>query len=97
MSDKPLLLAAAVLALAFLAACGQKGPLYLPDSTGEVVTRPAATPAPAPTDTTSAPNSPQTVDDPAAAPPAPEVTAPIGTPEADDPKKEKGATPQPPQ
>ncbi|MGD9598017.1 MAG: lipoprotein [Steroidobacteraceae bacterium] len=34
---------------AALAACGQKGPLYLPDS-GNVVVRPtpAATPAPAP-------------------------------------------------
>jgi len=29
-------------AAAVLAACGQKGPLYLPDKGGEVVTRPAA-------------------------------------------------------
>ena len=34
------LVALMVAALA-LAACGQKGPLYLPDSGGEVVTRPA--------------------------------------------------------
>jgi predicted small lipoprotein YifL len=27
--------------LALLAACGQKGPLYMPDKGGEVVTRPA--------------------------------------------------------
>jgi predicted small lipoprotein YifL len=27
-------------ALVLLAACGQKGPLYLPDANGEVVTRP---------------------------------------------------------
>jgi predicted small lipoprotein YifL len=33
-----MLVAAAV--LAGLAACGQKGPLYLPDKGGEVVTRP---------------------------------------------------------
>lgn len=42
---RALLLAAAAL----LGACGQKGPLYLPDESGEVVTRPApgaeATPA----------------------------------------------------
>lgn len=45
-------LPAATLALALLAACGQKGPLYLPDQGGNVVVRPAAepTPAPAPAD-----------------------------------------------
>jgi predicted small lipoprotein YifL len=39
-----------LLSLCFLAACvlglqgcGQKGPLYLPDATGEVVTRPTST------------------------------------------------------
>jgi predicted small lipoprotein YifL len=31
----------AVILLAGLAACGQKGPLYIPDKGGEVVTRPA--------------------------------------------------------
>jgi predicted small lipoprotein YifL len=37
---------AALLALS-LAACGQKGPLYLPDTThGEIVTRPSAPPTP---------------------------------------------------
>ena len=41
-------LAAATLALALLAACGQKGPLYLPDQDGNVVVRPAAEPAPTP-------------------------------------------------
>jgi predicted small lipoprotein YifL len=83
-----------LMAAGVLAACGQKGPLYLPDTAGEVVTRPAATP---PAEDTSAPNSAQTADSPAEPPsPAPEVTAPVGTPEADDPKKEKGATPPPP-
>ncbi len=87
------------LMLGTLAACGQKGPLYLPDAASEVVTRPTATPPPAPPpdENTSVPNSPQTVDDPAQTPVAPEVTAPVGTPEAADPKKEKGATPPPPQ
>ena len=37
---------AALIACA-LAACGQKGPLYLPDAPSDVVTRPAATPPPA--------------------------------------------------
>jgi predicted small lipoprotein YifL len=37
-------LAGAALAALLLAGCGQKGPLYLPDQTGEVVTRPTQTP-----------------------------------------------------
>jgi hypothetical protein len=60
-----------------------------------VVTRPAATPPE--TSDASSPNSPQTVDSPQAGPsPAPEVTAPAGTPAAEDPKKDKNATPPPP-
>ena len=80
-----------------LAACGQKGPLYLPDAPGEVVTRPPEA-SPPPQENTTAPNSPQTIDEPALPPsPAPEVTAPVGTPDAGEPKKEKGAAPpQPP-
>lgn len=64
-----------------LLACGQKGPLYLPDSTqGEVVTRPAGSTTR--DGTTSGPsNSPATPDSPGrAASPAPEVSAPEGTP-----------------
>lgn len=38
----------ATLTLALLAACGQKGPLYLPEESGNVVVRPAAEAAPAP-------------------------------------------------
>lgn len=34
--------------LLLLAACGQRGALYLPDSRGEAVARPAASPAPTP-------------------------------------------------
>ena len=76
--------------LATIMGCGKKGPLYLPDTASEVVTRPAETP-PA-SESTEAPNSPQTTDSQPAAPaPAPEVTAP-----EDVPKKEKGATPPPP-
>ncbi|HUA88338.1 MAG TPA: lipoprotein [Steroidobacteraceae bacterium] len=38
----------AALVLLALGACGQKGPLYLPDKTATVVTHPAASPAAAP-------------------------------------------------
>jgi predicted small lipoprotein YifL len=61
--------------LGLLAACGQKGPLYLPEQAREVVTRPAQTPPPSPD--AQAPNTPQTVDSPEApANPAPETTSP---------------------
>ncbi|MEO8064978.1 MAG: lipoprotein [Pseudomonadota bacterium] len=70
-----------VLLAGALAGCGLKGPLYLPEKTGEVVTRPAQVPP----ETTSSPNSPQTVDSPSAGDsPAPEVTAP----QSDEEKKD---------
>jgi predicted small lipoprotein YifL len=79
-----------------LAACGQKGDLYLPDEPRDLVTRPAAPTTPA-SESTEAPNSPQTVDSPPGAPsPTPEVTAPVGTPDAEEAKKEKGANTPPP-
>lgn len=66
-----------------LIACGQRGPLYLPDTThGEIVTRPA----PATSGTSNSPASPDT---PAqSASPAPEVTAP-----EPDKGKKNGAQP----
>jgi predicted small lipoprotein YifL len=79
MSERLVFLGLAVLIAGALSACGQKGPLYLPDAPGEVVTRPAATPPPAPSS------------------PAPEVPAPEGTPQDEEPKKDKGAAPAPPQ
>ena len=89
MSDKLTLLTAAALLACALTACGQKGPLYLPDTPTEVVTRPAATPS---SENAEAPNSPQTPDSsPAPSSPAPEVTAPES-----DPKKNKTAAPPPP-
>ena len=92
MADKPASLALAALLACALTGCGQKGPLYLPETPTEVVTRPAATPPPS--ETTSAPNSPQTPDSlPSPPSPAPEVTAPEGTPPAD---KDKKAAPPPP-
>lgn len=59
------------LAAGMLLGCGQKGPLYLPDQTGEVVTRPGPvsnTPpsqpqsAPAPAPSESAPATPPVTD-----------------------------------
>jgi predicted small lipoprotein YifL len=51
----------AVAALMAAAACGQKGPLYLPDKGGEVVTRPAGA--------TQSPPSPETAPQPSTQPP----------------------------
>lgn len=88
----------ALLALAVsLAACGQKGPLYLPDTTqGEVVTRPTTTTTTTSEGATTGPaNSPSTPDDPSrAASPAPEVTAPVGTPTDADKDKNKQPPPK---
>ncbi len=81
MSEKLALLGVTVLMAGALSACGQKGPLYLPDAPGEIVTRPVATPPPAP-----APESP-----------SPEVASPEGPPQEQDPRKEKSAAPPPPQ
>jgi len=73
MPDHGLRTALLACSLVLLAGCGQKGPLYLPEQTGEVVTRPAQTP---PADG-QAPNTPQTVDSPQGPDnPAPEVTKP---------------------
>jgi predicted small lipoprotein YifL len=78
-----------------LAACGQKGPLYLPDANqGEVVTRPSPTTGDDGT-TSGPPNSAATPDSPdRAASPAPEVTAPVGT-DPDKDQEKDGATPPP--
>jgi len=98
MADKLAPFAIAVLLACALTACGQKGPLYLPEAPTEVVTRPAATPPPS--ENTKAPNSPQSPDSAPAQPsPAPEVTAPGETTPADQPadnKKDKKAAPPPP-
>ena len=85
--------APALVALA-LGACGQKGPLYMPDSSqGEVVTRPATTNGDG---TASGPsNSPSTPDSAGqSATPAPEVTAPVGTPADDSKEKDKKQPPK---
>jgi predicted small lipoprotein YifL len=98
MSDKPALFAIAVLLLCALTACGQKGPLYLPEAPTDVVTRPAATPPSS--EDSEAPSSPQSPDSaPAQQSPAPEVTAPEETTPADQPddgKKDKKPAPPPP-
>jgi predicted small lipoprotein YifL len=95
---KSLRAAVALLALS-LAACGQKGPLYLPDTTqGEVVTRPSGT-ATGDGATTGPSNSPASPDSPGrAASPAPEVTAPATPPaDAEDPESKDPGKTQPPQ
>jgi predicted small lipoprotein YifL len=97
MADKSVAFFGIALILCALTACGQTGPLYLPDAPSDVVTRPADTTPPS--ENTQAPNSPQTPDSPPVPPsPAPEVTAPEGVPAdapTDDSKKEKGAAPPP--
>jgi hypothetical protein len=72
--------------------CGQTGDLYLPEPSGEVVTRPTQTP---PTEAPGqAPDSPRTVDSPNAPDtPAPEVTGPIVT---EPEKKKEDEQPLPP-
>ena len=91
MADIPLRHIALACLLLTLTGCGKKGPLYLPDEAGEVVTRPAETPPSS--ESTEAPNSPKTIDsEPKPPAPAPEV-APPDDPEK--PKKEEGATPPP--
>jgi predicted small lipoprotein YifL len=80
-----------------LAACGQKGPLYIPDTTqGEIVTRPASTDVATGTSTGSS-NSPAAPDSPdRAASPAPEVSAPQPAAGEDPKKKDKSSGTQPP-
>jgi len=86
MSEFRIIIAASLLGP--LAACGQKGPLYLPDQAREVVTRPAGSQTP--TEKSQAPDTPGTVDSPQSPPnPAPEVTKPDDDKDKD--KKEPGA------
>jgi predicted small lipoprotein YifL len=66
------LAAVSIVAALVIAACGQKGPLYLPDKGGEVVTRPAGatpgTPQQQPQQPAQQP-SPETAPQPATTPP----------------------------
>jgi predicted small lipoprotein YifL len=48
MTGRTALRGAAILAVLVAAGCGQKGALYLPEATGEVVTRPTQTPSETP-------------------------------------------------
>ena len=54
---------AGAFALGTLCGCGQKGPLYLPEKTGTVITRPTQTPAPATPESTPAPAPNPTTED----------------------------------
>lgn len=91
MADASMRLAALACLLLALPGCGKKGPLYLPDEAGEVVTRPSGSP-PA-SESTEAPNSPKTIDsEPKPPSPAPEVAPPEDSEKA---RKQEGATPPP--
>lgn len=79
MAKKSMAGAAAIAALMSLAACGQKGPLYLPDQGGEVVTRPAASQAPQQ-------QSPQTAPQPGTQTPADATTKPQEQKKTDTPR-----------
>jgi predicted small lipoprotein YifL len=48
MTGRPALYCATVLAGMLITGCGQKGALYLPEATGEVITRPTQTPSESP-------------------------------------------------
>jgi len=71
------LLATSLLLAGTLTACGQKGPLYLPQAASSVITRPAA-----PTPVTTTPAT-------AESPDTPPVDAPV-TPVADEDDKKNG-------
>jgi predicted small lipoprotein YifL len=86
----PVAIAAAACTL--LGGCGLKGPLYLPEKTGEIVTRPAQ----APPESGTAPNSPQTVDSPPSGEtPATEVTAPPADATKEPDEDDKNPPPAP--
>lgn len=92
MIRSPLRIPFALAIAALLAACGQKGPLYLPDKPSGVVTRPAAS-----SGAGEAPNTPETADTPAGpANPAPEVGAPASNPATDAARKDKSGQKSPP-
>lgn len=55
MTRRPFSVATLIIAALVLSACGQLGPLYLPDDHGNVITRPTRTPSPQ----TSAPAAPE--------------------------------------
>ncbi len=79
-----LALAGVLVSTAMLSGCGQKGPLYLPDAAGSVVTRPTQTPQSAPPATTL----PATASPAAATATVPQTTAdPEAVPQNDAEKK----------
>jgi predicted small lipoprotein YifL len=84
---------------ALLAACGQTGDLYLPESRqGTVITRPPPEPPAAPSPTAPPGNSAGTVDGPSKpTAPAPEVSPPPGAQAGDarDAAKKKAGAPPP--
>jgi predicted small lipoprotein YifL len=89
-----LVVLAGALATLLASACGQKGPLYLPDDGAIVVTRPA----PDGVDTTIAPatparSTPAATPASAVPPPAAAPVAPSGTPSVTPRKPQESAAP----
>jgi predicted small lipoprotein YifL len=85
------LLCAAVIPLTMTAACGQKGPLYLPPRNGTVVTRPATS--------NTTPNTPPTTDQPSSTPPQttpPQTSSPQATGPGPASKQNNNDSSQPP-
>jgi len=78
-----------------LTACGQKGPLYLPDRGGAVVTSPAAAP-PAPSPQEQAPNNAPT-QQPQSAPTQQPQSAPTQQPQSAPTQQPQSAPTQQPQ
>jgi predicted small lipoprotein YifL len=62
--------------VAALSACGQTGPLYLPDQGGAVVTRPAGETPPPEGGAAREPTSPETAPQPGTQPPETPTTKP---------------------
>ena len=75
------IVASGLVGLLGLGGCGLKGPLYLPEKTGDVVVRPGAGAAPPASDAGKPGDTPATAEPPAEAPPPetdvePEVAPP---------------------
>jgi predicted small lipoprotein YifL len=84
------LLCAVVIPLTMTAACGQKGPLYLPPRNGTVVTRPAGS--------NTTPSTPPKIEQPSATPQTipPQTSSPQTTGSTPAGKKNNNDSSQPP-
>jgi predicted small lipoprotein YifL len=83
----------AALLLGSLAACGFRGPLYLPGEARDIVTRPAQSPPPETGETSNSPRTPDSPVEPAS--PAPEVSTPPAGEDSTGKDEEKHGAPPP--